>query len=85
MGMSSVKQVVWFGWNVKNFAQNLLIGPGSTRGRRSTLNSGKKVVGGEGGEGRGVIDTQLRKKSCRRGGRGGEGGSIDTQLGKDPR
>ena len=29
MGMSSVKQDVWFGWNVKNFAQNLLIGPRS--------------------------------------------------------
>ena len=27
MGMSSVKHNVWFGWNVKNFAQKLLIGP----------------------------------------------------------
>ena len=44
-----------------------------------TLNSGKKFVGGEVGEGRGLIDTQLRKESCRWVGRGG---SIDTQLGK---
>ena len=30
MGMSSVKQGMRFGLNVKNFAQNLLIVPGST-------------------------------------------------------
>ena len=30
-GMSSVKHNVWFGWNVKDFAQKLLIGPGSTQ------------------------------------------------------
>ena len=40
MGMSSVKQDVWFGWNVKNFAQNLLIIPRSTqRVARLTVNS----------------------------------------------
>ena len=42
MGMSSVKQDVWFGWNVKNFAQNLLISPRSTqkgRGDLLTVNS----------------------------------------------
>ena len=37
MGMSSVKQGMRFGWNVKNFAQNLLISPRSTRGQ-STAN-----------------------------------------------
>ena len=42
MGMSSVKQGMWFGWNVKNFAQNLLIVPRSTcrwGGGQSTVNS----------------------------------------------
>ena len=29
--MSSVKRNVWFGWNMKNFDQKLLIGPGWTR------------------------------------------------------
>ena len=38
MGMSSVKQDVWFGWNVKNFAQKLLISPRSTQGDQSKLN-----------------------------------------------
>ena len=37
------------------------------------------VVGGEGGEGKGAIDTQLRMVV---GGEGGEEGSIDTQLRK---
>ena len=50
--MSSVKQVVWFGWNVKNFAQNCWL---------AQINMGV------------LIDTQLRKESCRWGGRGGEG------------
>ena len=34
---------------------------------------GRKVVGGEGGEGGGLIDTQLRKVV---GGEGGEGGKL---------
>ena len=44
---------VWLQWNVKNFGRNLLIGPRSTcQGEgQSALNSGKKVVGGKGGEG----------------------------------
>ena len=56
MGMSSVKQGMWFGWNVKNFAPNLLIVPRSTwRGCQSTANSERLTFasgeGGEGGEG----------------------------------
>ena len=38
MGMASVKQDVWFGWNVKNFAQKLLISSRSTQGDRLTVN-----------------------------------------------
>ena len=51
MGMSSVKQGMRFGWNVKNFAQNLLIIPRSTqRAGQSTANSERLTfVGGEGG------------------------------------
>ena len=79
-----MKHNVWFGWNVKNFAQKLLIGPGLTRrggvDRHSTWKLSFLRWGlGEGGS----IDTQLG--SCHflggEGGEGGEGGSIDTQLG----
>ena len=97
MGMSSVKQDVWFGWNVKNFAQNLLISPRSTqKGGQSTVKSERicREVeicrwGGRGGEGEGGRSTVKSEKICREveicrwGGRGGEGGSIDSQLGKD--
>ena len=67
MGMSSVKQDVWFGWNVKNFAQNLLIGPRSTwkgRGVNQQQTQRLSFVGGEGGRrGEGV--------------EGGEGGGLN--------
>ena len=48
--MSSVKHNVWFGWNVKNFAQKLLIGPGSTWGGGSidTQLESCHFLGGEG-------------------------------------
>ena len=55
MGMSSVKQDVWFGWNVKNFAQNLLIGPGSTwRGLIDSELRGCHLYVGREGRGGGV-------------------------------
>ena len=75
-----MKHNVWFGWNVKNFAQKLLIGPGLTRkggvDRHSTWKlSFLRWGGGEGGEG-GSIDTQLG--SCHfLGGEGGEGRGVD--------
>ena len=75
----------WWQWNVKNFAQKLLIGPRSTRhrggvDRHSTWKLSFLRWGGRGG---GSINTQLG--SCHfLGGEGGEGGgSIDTQLGKE--
>ena len=78
---------MWFGWKVKNFAQNLLISPRSTckrGGGQSTLNSGKKFVGGEGGEGRGGGQLTLTQEEICRwgGGEGREGGQL-TQLRKE--
>ena len=63
MGLSSVKQDMWFGWNVKNFAQNLLICPGSTQKGRGSMTPNLEVVicRWEGREGRGSIDSQVRE------------------------
>ena len=70
MGMSSVKQGMWFGWNVKNFAQNLLIIPGSTWRGQSTVNSERICREVEicrwGGEGRGVDQQSTQRGSAER-------------------
>ena len=62
MGMSSVKQGMQFGWNVKNYAQNLLIIPRSTwKGvnQQSTQRGSAEVEICRWG-GRGLINSQLR-------------------------
>ena len=93
MGMSSVKQDVWFGWNVKNFAQNLLISPRSTqkrRGGQSTANSEVVICrwGGRGEEGWGgqsMVNLERIREDFGRitSDNVGLGGSMDGQLGKD--
>ena len=58
MGMSSVKQDVRFGWNVKNFAQKLLISPKSTQKREGFDQQQTWRLSFIGG-GRGLIDSEL--------------------------
>ena len=81
---------MWFGWNVKNFAQKLLIGPGLTRGSIDTQLGSCHFLGGEGGEGgeegRGGegVNSTLNLESCHllRLGREGEGRDGDPGGGR---
>ena len=86
-GMSSVKHNVWFGWNVKNFAQKLLIRPridttwrvGGGVDRHSAWKLSFLRWGGRGGEGGVDRHSTWKLSFLRWGGRGG--GLINTQLG----
>ena len=51
MGMSSVKQGMQFVWNVKNFAQNLLIIPDQHGGVNQQQTQRLSFVGGGGRDG----------------------------------